>query len=108
MRPPKPTCVLSVCRWPVCGKRTAPSMTDRSRNAMSNGLNAIGVDTTDTPFTVNCAARGSPGTAGARCDVHVDGEPLRFIIGDDLVKTAARTSRGDVKNKRAFRTREQA
>ena len=44
MRPPKPTCVLSVCRWPVCGKRTAPSMTDRSRNATSNGLNATGVE----------------------------------------------------------------
>lgn len=46
--------------------------------------------------------------AGARCDVHVDGDLLRFFIGDDLVKTAARTSRGEVRNKRAFRTREQA
>lgn len=46
--------------------------------------------------------------AGARCDVDVDSELLRFFIGDDLVKTAARTSRGDVRNKRAFRTREQA
>jgi Integrase core domain len=46
--------------------------------------------------------------AGARCDVHVDGELLRFFIGDDLVKTAARTSRGEVRNKPAFRTREQA
>src|SRR3984957_2787837 len=46
--------------------------------------------------------------AGARCDVHVDGELLRFFIADDLVKTAARTSRGEVRNKRAFRTREQA
>jgi transposase InsO family protein len=46
--------------------------------------------------------------AGARCDVHVDGELLRFWIGDQLVKTAARTSRGEVRNKRAFRTREQA
>jgi len=46
--------------------------------------------------------------AGARCDVHVDGELLRFFIGDDLVKTAARTSRTEVRNKRAFRTREQA
>ncbi|OBI20548.1 transposase [Mycobacterium sp. E2327] len=42
--------------------------------------------------------------AGARCDVHVDGELLRFWIGDDLVKTAARTSRGEVRNKRALRT----
>lgn len=46
--------------------------------------------------------------AGARCDVHVDGDLLRFFIGNDLVKTAARTSRGEVRNKRAFRTREQA
>ena len=46
--------------------------------------------------------------AGARCDVHVDGDLLRFFIGNDLVKTAARTSRGAVRNKRAFRTREQA
>lgn len=46
--------------------------------------------------------------AGARCDVHVDGELLRFFIGDDLVKTAARTNHGEVRNKRAFRTREQA
>jgi transposase InsO family protein len=46
--------------------------------------------------------------AGSRCDVHVDGDLLRFFIGDDLVKTAARTGRGEVRNKRAFRTREQA
>lgn len=46
--------------------------------------------------------------AGSRCDVHVDGELLRFFIGDDLVKTATRTGRGEVRNKRAFRTREQA
>jgi Integrase core domain len=45
--------------------------------------------------------------AGSRCDVHVDGELLRFFIGDDLVKTAARTSPTEVRNKRAFRTREQ-
>jgi transposase InsO family protein len=46
--------------------------------------------------------------AGARCDVHVDGDLLRFFIGDDLVKTVARTTRGEVRNKRAFRSREQA
>lgn len=46
--------------------------------------------------------------AGSRCDVHVDGDLLRFFIGDDLVKTAARTGHGEVRNKRAFRTREQA
>jgi transposase InsO family protein len=42
--------------------------------------------------------------AGARCDVHVDGDLLRFWIGDELVKTAARTSRGEVRNKRALRS----
>ena len=42
--------------------------------------------------------------AGARCDVHVDGELLRLWIGDDLVKTAARTSTGEVRIKRAMRT----
>lgn len=36
--------------------------------------------------------------AGQRCDVHVDGELLRFWVGDQLVKTAARTSRGQVRN----------
>ena len=46
--------------------------------------------------------------AGARCDVHVDGDLLRFWIGDDLVKTAARTSHGTVRNKKAARTRGQA
>jgi integrase-like protein len=42
--------------------------------------------------------------AGARCDVHVDGELLRFWIGDQLVKTAARRSPGEVRIKRAMRT----
>lgn len=46
--------------------------------------------------------------AGARCDVHVDGDLLRFWIGENLVKTAARTSRGEVRNKRALRTSAQA
>ncbi len=48
--------------------------------------------------------------AGDRCDVHVDGELLRFWIGDELVKTAARTSTGTgtVRNKKAARTRGQA
>lgn len=42
--------------------------------------------------------------AGARCDVHVDGDLLRFWIGENLVRTAARTNRGEVRNKRALRT----
>jgi transposase InsO family protein len=46
--------------------------------------------------------------AGSRCDVHVDGDLLRFYIGDELVKTAARTTNGAVRNKRALRTRDEA
>lgn len=42
--------------------------------------------------------------AGARCDVHVDGALLRFWVGDQLVKTAARRSAGEVRIKRAMRT----
>ena len=39
--------------------------------------------------------------AGADCDVHVDGDVLRFWIGDTLVKTAARTTTGEVRKKNA-------
>jgi hypothetical protein len=46
--------------------------------------------------------------AGQRCDVHVDGDLLRFYIGDDLIKTAARTTRGEVRNKRAMRASAEA
>jgi len=46
--------------------------------------------------------------AGSRCDVHVDGDLLRYYIGDELVKTAARTTIGEVRNKRALRTRDEA
>ncbi|MFL0240564.1 IS481 family transposase [Mycobacterium sp. SMC-18] len=46
--------------------------------------------------------------AGQRCDVHVDGDLLRFWVGEQLVKTAARNSTGAVRNKKACRTREQA
>jgi hypothetical protein len=46
--------------------------------------------------------------AGSRCDVHADGDLLRFRIGNELVKTAARTTSGEVRNKRASRTRDEA
>lgn len=39
--------------------------------------------------------------AGARCDVHVTDQLLQFWIGNDLAKTVARTSRGEVRKKRA-------
>jgi transposase InsO family protein len=42
--------------------------------------------------------------AGQRCDVHVDGELLRFWVGDQLVKPAARRTPGEVRIKRAMRT----
>jgi transposase InsO family protein len=42
--------------------------------------------------------------AGQRCDVHVDGELLRFWVGDQLVKTAARRNTDEVRIKRAMRT----
>ncbi|BBY25635.1 hypothetical protein MSTO_58400 [Mycobacterium stomatepiae] len=42
--------------------------------------------------------------AGQRCDVHVDGDLLRFWVGENLVKTAARRTTGEVRNKRALRT----
>jgi transposase InsO family protein len=42
--------------------------------------------------------------AGQRCDVHVDGKLLRFWVGDQLVKTAARRSTSEVRIKRAMRT----
>lgn len=45
---------------------------------------------------------------GFRCDVHIDGDLLRFWIGDNLVKTATKTSTGAVRNKKACRTRDQA
>ncbi|ORJ64121.1 IS481 family transposase [Mycobacterium simiae] len=42
--------------------------------------------------------------AGQRCDVHVDGDLLRFWVGENLVKTVARRTTGEVRNKRALRT----
>jgi transposase InsO family protein len=46
--------------------------------------------------------------AGERCDVHIDGDVLRFWIGNELVKTAARTSTGTVRKKRASTLRGEA
>lgn len=39
--------------------------------------------------------------AGARCDVHVSQELLQFWVGNELCKTVARSSRGEVRKKRA-------
>ena len=38
--------------------------------------------------------------AGARCDVHVTDELLQCWVGNELCKTVARTSRGEVRKKR--------
>jgi hypothetical protein len=65
-----------------------------SRRVCSNGIVCVS-------WQQVCVGRHH---AGARCDVHVDGDLLRFWIGDQLVKTAARTSSGEVRNKRALRT----
>jgi hypothetical protein len=46
--------------------------------------------------------------AGSRCDVHVDGDVLRFWIGAELVKTAARTTTGKVRKKPAARPQQRA
>jgi transposase InsO family protein len=79
---------------------TTPPSADRggddwiSRRVCSNGIVCVS-------WQQVCVGRHY---AGARCDVHVDGELLRFFIGEELVKTAARTSRGEVRNKRALRT----
>ena len=42
--------------------------------------------------------------AGTRCDVHIDGNVLRFWVGNELVKTAARTSTNPIRKKHASRT----
>jgi transposase InsO family protein len=42
--------------------------------------------------------------AGAHRDVHIDGDVLRFWIGNELVKTAARTSSNAIRKKHASRT----
>jgi transposase InsO family protein len=39
--------------------------------------------------------------SGERCDVHVDGDLLRLWIGDQLVKTVARTNAKEVRKKNA-------
>ena len=39
--------------------------------------------------------------AGARCDVHVTDELLQFWVGNDLLKTVTRTTRGQIRKKRA-------
>jgi transposase InsO family protein len=39
--------------------------------------------------------------AGARCDVQVTDQLLQFWVGNELCKTIARTSRGEVRKKRA-------
>jgi hypothetical protein len=86
-------------------QRPAPYLGRMRRAASSSSESMVAVRVVSVAWQQVCLGAHH---AGARCDVHVDGDLLRFFIGDDLVKTAARTSRGEVKNKRAFRTCQQA
>ena len=47
------------------------------------------------------AGLGRQAHAGARCDVLVSDDLLQFWVGDELLKTVARTSGGEVRKKRA-------
>ncbi len=95
---------FSATALPACPNPSTPARVDQdgqdwvSRRVTTNGVVSVA-------WQQVCVGAHY---AGSRCDVHVDGELLRFFIGDDLVKTVARTSRGEVRNKRAFRSREQA
>jgi integrase-like protein len=92
---------FSAAAKPTAALSTAGPASDRtgddwvSRRVGSNGIVCVS-------WQQVCVGRHH---AGARCDVQVDGDLLRFWIGDQLVKTAARTSCGEVRNKRAARTR---
>ena len=46
--------------------------------------------------------------AGHRIDVHVGDQLLQFYDGNELLKTVTRTSRGEVRKKRASRTSQEA
>jgi hypothetical protein len=94
---------------------TAAASVPRSAQAAAAGMDRDGEDWVSRRVTTNGVVSVAwqqvcvgAHYAGSRCDVHVDGDLLWFFIADDLVYTAARTGRGEVRNKRAFRTREQA
>jgi hypothetical protein len=42
---------------------------------------------------------------GARCDVHVGADLLQLWIGSELCRTVARTSTGEIRQKRGLRSR---
>ncbi|SRX94512.1 integrase catalytic subunit [Intrasporangium calvum DSM] [Mycobacterium shimoidei] len=90
---PAPAAGPASTKIPTAGRD--PTSTDWvSRRVGSNGIVCVS-------WQQVCVGRHH---AGQACDVHVDGDLLRFWIGDELVKTAARTSTGQVRNKRALRT----
>jgi hypothetical protein len=62
-----------------------------SRNVCANGIVCVA----GQQISVGAA------NAGATCDVHVDGDILRMWLGDQLVKTVARTNRKEIRKKNA-------
>lgn len=94
----------------AAGARVSPAVTTAAATGERGGQDWVSRTVTTNGVVCVSWQQVSVGRhyAGARCDVHVDGQLLRLWVGDELVKTAARTSTGAVRNKRAFRTGAQA
>ncbi|MBF9520234.1 IS481 family transposase [Mycobacteroides chelonae] len=97
-------------RFTASAPVAAPSPSNAARQHQRDGSDWVSRTVTTNGVVCVSWQQVSVGRhhAGACCDVHVDGDLLRFWIGEDLVKTAARTSTGEVRNKKACRTRDQA
>lgn len=97
-------------RFTASAPVAAPSPSNAARQHQRDGSDWVSRTVTTNGVVCVSWQQVSVGRhhAGACCDVHVDGDLLRFWIGDNLVKTAARTSTGEVRNKKACRTRDQA
>lgn len=94
----------------AAGARVSPAVTTAAATGERGGQDWVSRTVTTNGVVCVSWQQVSVGRhyAGARCDGHVDGQLLRLWVGDELVKTAARTSTGAVRNKRAFRTGAQA
>lgn len=97
-------------RFTASAPVAAPSPSNAARQHQRDGSDWVSRTVTTNGVVCVSWQQVSVGRhhAGACCDVHVDGDLLRFWIGEDLVKTAARTSTGEVRNKKACRSRDQA
>lgn len=97
-------------RFTASAPVAAPSPSNAARQHQRDGSDWVSRTVTTNGVVCVSWQQVSVGRhhAGACCDVHVDGDLLRFWIGDNLVKTAARTSTGEVRNKKACRSRDQA